>query len=190
MRQLGMAFTAYVMNNGEYFPRPGVGTSVDDWIFWEPSRDITKGAIAPYLGSTISADIYRCPSDRWAERTNNYKYSYSVNYLICRLPPTGWAGIYSPDNNDTLRLTQIVDPSSKILLIDESADTLDDGCWAWQQTLGSGKNVMANRHDRSKEAITDPNAGYGNASYADGHAEFASRSQSFNKFYYDPKYRP
>ena len=36
---------------------------------------------------------------------------------------------------------QYVPASDKILLIDESSTTVDDGCWAWMSTFGSGQNT-------------------------------------------------
>ncbi len=82
-------------------------------------------------------------------------------------------------------MSQIYDPAEKILLIDESSETLDDGCWAWQDSFGSGRKVMSNRHDREAELSSDPNAGRGNAAFVDGHAEFIPRIDSFNPRYYD-----
>jgi prepilin-type N-terminal cleavage/methylation domain-containing protein/prepilin-type processing-associated H-X9-DG protein len=196
LRQLGNAFVMYVDAHKGYFPRPGAGTSREDWIHWEPTRKLEESPIAIFLSKPVSAQHFRCPSDDVNARPppGTYKYSYSANYLILRLPPTGsWNGHYAAlygnprETNATMRITEIVSPPDKILLIDESNDTADDGCWAWQQNLGQGKNVMANRHDKSKEAITDPQAGRGNAVFCDGHAEFVARSASFNAFHYDPK---
>jgi len=192
IRQLGNAFVMYLNENKSTFPRPGVEQLPEDWIYWEKSRDISDSAIGKYLASNrpIDKSYFRCPSDDWSVRINGYPYSYSVNYLICRLSAKGFGGVYGAgETNNSLRITDIVNPSSKILIIDESADTADDGCWAWQQSFGSGKNVMSNRHDKSKEAISNPRAGRGNAGFADGHAELLGRDASFNPFFFDPKKR-
>jgi prepilin-type N-terminal cleavage/methylation domain-containing protein/prepilin-type processing-associated H-X9-DG protein len=192
IRELGNAFVMYLNENKNTFPRPAVEQQPEDWIYWEKTRDLSDSAIAKYLSSNrpVNASYFRCPSDDWSLRVNGYPYSYSVNYLICRLSAKGFSGVYGAgETNNCMRITEIVNPANKILIIDESADTLDDGCWAWQQSFGSGKKVMSNRHDRSKEAITNPRAGRGNAGFADGHAEFVGRSASFDAFYYDPKKR-
>jgi prepilin-type processing-associated H-X9-DG protein len=78
--------------------------------------------------------------------------------------------------------------SQKILIIDESSETLDDGCWAWQWNGGEGFNMLSNRHDRRKETANDPKAGVGNVAFCDGHAERMPRLRTFNPNYYDPLY--
>jgi prepilin-type N-terminal cleavage/methylation domain-containing protein/prepilin-type processing-associated H-X9-DG protein len=199
MRQLGVAFSMYVDGNKGRFPTSGVGGggwTPADWIFWEdvgPNRRLEDSAIARYLAKPIKKEYFRCPSDVLEARPapGVYKFSYSSNYLITKLPAMGsWIGIYAPDKNEPLRITEIVNPPDKILLIDESNDTLDDGCWAWQTTFGSGRNVLSHRHDKtlSKElAAQDPKAGRGNVLMADGHAEFVPRKASFDPFHFDPK---
>jgi prepilin-type N-terminal cleavage/methylation domain-containing protein/prepilin-type processing-associated H-X9-DG protein len=192
LRQLGNAFIMYTNENRGSFPRPGVGGTAwvyEDWIYWEdlPTRRLQDSAIAKYLSKPVSATVFRCPSDDMAAHPNKYVYSYSVNYMVCRLPEKYFGNPYGAGEQTTpLKASQVIDPSNKILLIDESTDTSDDGCWAWQQTLGSGKNVISNRHDKSKEKIADINAGRGNANFCDGHAENVFRKASFDPFYYDP----
>jgi prepilin-type N-terminal cleavage/methylation domain-containing protein len=159
MRQLGAAFTMYVNNNQGHFPRPGVARKPEDWIFWEPDRNLSDSAVAPYLAQPTKPEFFRCPSDDWTGRPNEYYYSYSVNYFICRLPEDVFGNVYANESSNTLRISEIVNPSNKILIIDESSETVDDGCWAWQYDLGKGQNVISNRHDRSKEAKADLNAG-------------------------------
>ena len=202
MRQLGQSFMMYCNNNKGRFPRPGVAAQPEDWIYWEdeppgtnPARNISDSAIAPYLGKPVNPEVFRCPSDDVINRRAgvNYRFSYSANYLILRLPESGWPNIYGPgESNAPLRLTEIVSPADKIVLIDESPETVDDGCWAWQSTLGSGFNVISVRHMKRQEQITlltQPNAGRGNALFADFHADYIERKKSYDAFYYDPKKR-
>jgi prepilin-type N-terminal cleavage/methylation domain-containing protein/prepilin-type processing-associated H-X9-DG protein len=189
LRQLGSAFIMYTNENRGSFPGSGRGGTVwafEDWIYWEnlPTRRLQDSAIAKYLGKPVNVNMFRCPSDDMAAHRNGYVYSYSANYLVCRFPDLS---AYPPGEPIApLKVTQVVDAANKILLVDESAETVDDGCWAWQQNFGKGRNVISNRHDRSKEAVTDFNAGRGNANFCDGHAEFVFRRQSFDPFYYDP----
>ncbi len=189
LRQLGNAFIMYVNNNKGYFPRPAVDDDPEDWIYWDqPTRDLSDSAIAPYLGNKpTNPNYFRCPSD--TEILNrNYKYSYSANYLILRLDTSnGWGGIYGAgQTNSTMKISQIRNSSNKILLIDESSATVDDGCWAWQQNNGEGANMLSNRHDRKQEVKTNLSAGRGNVNFCDGHAEFIQRIETFNPYYYNP----
>ena len=88
----------YCNNNQGRFPRPGVAQHPEDWIFWEdmprgtnPNRNIDDSAIGPYLGKPVNPEVFRCPSDDVEVRRPgvNYRFSYSANYLILRLPPRG-----------------------------------------------------------------------------------------------------
>src|SRR4051794_15114928 len=98
LRQLGLAFAMYTNNNKGFYPRAtprynAQAQAREDWIYSEEAagkaRDISESAIAQYLGSApISKDYFRCPSDDWQshglnDATEPYKYSYSMNYLIC-----------------------------------------------------------------------------------------------------------
>jgi hypothetical protein len=76
--------------------------------------------------------------------------------------------------------------ASKILIIDESEITVDDGCWAPQNWANDKQNVLSNRHDRLSENRMDPNFGRGNVIYVDNHYEFCERKRSFDPKYYDP----
>ena len=191
MRQLGQAFTMYQNAHKGRFPRPGVNQEQEDWIHWERSRDINNSALAQYIGRPVNPAVFRCASDDYMIRRSNpgnpYNYSYSANYLILRL---NWNGQYEPGRvSPPMRITEIVNPSDKIVLIDESMDTADDGCWAWQQSFGSGQNIISNRHNRRKEDRANPDAGYGNVVFADGHADRIERRKSFDQRFYDPKYK-
>jgi len=198
MRQIGQAFTMYCNNNKGRFPRAGAGSDPADWIYWEDTppgsntaRDINLSPLAPYLGIPVNREVLKCPSDTGARRAGvTYEFSYSSNYLITRLPDS--FGAYPGESSAPLRVTEIVNASDKILLIDESPQTVDDGCWAWMSTLGSGENIISVRHMKRQEQIqllTQPNAGRGNVCFADGHAEYIERKKSFDANNYDPKKR-
>ena len=191
MRQLAVAFTMYLNDNGGRFPRPAqhLVPRPEDWIYHQPDRDPECGTIARYVSRPFDPRLYRCPSDDIASHPSlpsillgapptRYDYSYTVNEYICRLWP-----------NPTLRINQVRNPSEKILLIDESATTIADGCWAWQPSQGAGKNVLSNRHDRRSENPKRADAGRGNVAFADGHAQFLSRQDSYQRRHYDPTMR-
>ena len=203
LRQIGQAFAMYCNNNKSRFPRPGVAQQPEDWIYWEDmpagtdrNRSLDKSALAPYLGSTVDPEVFRCPSDDVESRRPgvNYRFSYSANYLILRLPPSSpdWIAAYAnyPGGNVPLRVTEIVSPTDKIVLIDETANTVDDGCWAWMFKLGDGQNIISNRHMKRQEQVETldrAEAGKGNALFADFHADYVERKKSFQPMNYDPK---
>jgi len=205
MRQIGQAFQMYVSNNKGTFPRPGVGGGAftpEDWIYYEdtaPDRKMDDSAIAKYLGTPLNRSVFQCPSDDVTVRrpgAEKYPYSYSGNYLIMRLGPSFgnvYDAVWGPgQTNDTMRITQVVNAPDKILLIDETAETVDDGCWAWMGDLGQGYNVMSTRHMRRQEQLqflNDYRAGWGNALFVDGHAGKIERKASFDRKNYDPLFR-
>lgn len=184
MRNIVTAFVMYTNVSKGQFPRPaGGGATKEDWIYWENTvaRPVDDSRIAPYISQPFTPEIFRCPSDnveghRGVANSTRYDYSYSVNFNICKIVTQG----------KTLKLAQIRNSSSKILLVEEAADTIDDGCWAWQATNGNGKNVLSNRHDKREETIADLTKGRGNAAFVDGHAEFFQRSDSYDPLYWDP----
>jgi prepilin-type N-terminal cleavage/methylation domain-containing protein/prepilin-type processing-associated H-X9-DG protein len=208
LRSLGVAMFSYVQRYQRY-PRPASGqVSPEDWFHWtdSPVHKPVNGGIAEFLerGGPASNPVWYCPSDdrdTHTVRSNDrvwYPFSYTVNFVICTFyrlheQPGGklsqWPTVTEPDGSRwarTMSYSQVKQPESKILIIDESSETIDDGCWAWQWAAGGGANVLSNRHDRRNEAKTDPNAGYGNASFVDGHAERVPRVRSFDPKYYDP----
>lgn len=176
LRGISLAMLSLVADDGK-FPGPAVDQRPDDWIFWHPGRNLEQGKLVKYLGGRFDPSWYRCPSDQnWVNRPEmSYTYSYTVNEKIC--------GYYQP----SLRLNQIARPAEIMLVMDESSDTVDDGCWAPQNYAGDAHNLMSNRHARQSELRYDPNAGRGNVAFADGHADFIERRDSFNPRAYDPK---
>ena len=195
LRQLSTAFVMYgnaFVKDG--YPRPGGGGAFrEDWIYWENTRDVTESRIAPYIsGSTFSPAILLCPSDvldSHINQPNSYKFSYSANFYMLKLADVAAYGETDYSGKRTLKPTQVIFPSQKILLIEETIQTIDDGCWAWQATGGNGQNVLSSRHDRTAEKVTDLKTGRGNVAFCDGHAEFFPRADTFKAAYYHPSAR-
>ena len=199
----------YVNNYKGKFPRPGVGRGAflpEDWIYYEDNASLNRRMddcpLAKFLGTPVNREVYRCPSDDVNVRRDaaaaQYPYSYSVNYLICRLGPPNWSGAtYTPvwgpgATNETMSISQVANASDKILLIDETAETVDDGCWAWMGDLGQGFNVLSTRHMRKQEQIqfkNDHRAGWGNVLFVDGHSGRIERKASFDRRNYDPLFK-
>lgn len=185
MRQLGLAFMMYVQENKQRFPAVAAESLPEDWIYWEQSRNRDNGQLVRYTGGKFVDKLYTCPSDIEENHRSGYKFSYSVNWNICRLSSRSRFN-YPP------KITQIRHPADKILMIDESWETIDDGCWAPENWFGDRQNMLANRHDRNAETArtTDPavalQAGRGNALFCDGRADYIERSKALSDTYYDP----
>jgi prepilin-type N-terminal cleavage/methylation domain-containing protein/prepilin-type processing-associated H-X9-DG protein len=200
LRQLGMAVIMYTNNNRGYFPAPSADPSPanpgdppppwnrDDWIYWKPGRDPNESALVPYLGNRFDERLYRCPSDIIENHVDwptfgRYDYSYSMNDQIASK---------QRGPGQQVKVTQVRKPWEKIILVDEAAETIDDGNWAPRHwfTLLDKKNMISNRHERAKEAIKiDLNvfrAGRGNVAFVDGHADFISRLDAYYEWSFDP----
>jgi len=195
VRQLGMAILQYTNDNRGVYPfhADGNGEHPEDWIWWQLDRvsDFAYGAIAKYLGATnnnsVQLDLYRCPSDNYLDRPRvlfgqPYPFSYSFNYFVAS------NGNYS--GPQCVTFTSILDPTRKIVIVEESENSLDDGNWAPQLVGTSLENFLSIRHDRRvpKDGAPLDNDRRGNAAFADGHGEYISRENSRDPTYYDPKY--
>jgi prepilin-type N-terminal cleavage/methylation domain-containing protein len=89
IHQLATAMTGYALAHHGRFPRPAEKSAAltEDWIYWQPGRDLSKSAIAPYLPQD-SFNVLHCPSDDGvrvqAFGTNPaYRFSYTLNALLC-----------------------------------------------------------------------------------------------------------
>jgi len=180
LRQLGISTMMYLDDNKQFYPWPGVAAYPEDWIYWQVGRDKNQGRLVKYQGKFFNENLYRCPSDQnWARR--DYKYSYTINYRVA-----GWkdGGI------GAVKLPRIIRPADKILYIDESDLTLDDGAWAPDHYFlpNDMHNLLSNRHDKRRETQNNPKLGRGCVIYCDGHYEFCERWKSFDPYYNDPLY--
>jgi prepilin-type N-terminal cleavage/methylation domain-containing protein/prepilin-type processing-associated H-X9-DG protein len=191
LRQLGMAMMMYTQENKGYFPWVGVGAP-EDWIWWHDGRDRDQGPLVKYHGGKFIDALYRCPSDVVQvqfRRSAGLDFSYTVNWNICYYPARG-----RPATEYPLVIARIPNASQKILMVDESAETIDDSCWAPENWFNDRQNMLAIRHDRRAEkaklgAPTQKQileAGRGNVVFADGHADFIPRKDALNAQFYDP----
>lgn len=130
LRQLGIAMLSYTRDNEDLFPGPAPGEGVPpeswDWIHYRPGFDPKTSAIAPYMGGFLNA-VFVCPSDDTSDRPRAielgrvpYPYSYSMNAYMAN-------GSNSYNPSTPVRTTSVINPSEKILLVEESEDTVDDG---------------------------------------------------------------
>ncbi|MGA2498924.1 MAG: prepilin-type N-terminal cleavage/methylation domain-containing protein [Tepidisphaeraceae bacterium] len=188
LRQLGIALASYNADNKGWFPHCAAGQMPEDWVYWQPGRNLDDGRLVKYMGKKLNPKNYICPSDNTAESRPSgvYQYSYSINYLI-----TGYYTSAGPNQPYTYmetphKNTQILSPSQKMLMVDESSSTIDDACWAPDHYMSDGHNLISNRHDKSAERSTDPNYGRGNVLFADLHADFVDRKLNLYPTNWDP----
>jgi prepilin-type N-terminal cleavage/methylation domain-containing protein len=195
LKQFGIAFQLYTTDNKGRFPACGAERRPEDWIYWENGRNINQGAIVKYFGKTFTKGVYICPSDDVESHpggVNAYKYSYTLNYNFSGYP---FLGPYEKITingvvveSKPCKLSNVKQPATKIMMIDESNETIDDGAWAPQHYAGDGHNLLSNRHDKHRERSTDPNFGRGNVLFADFHYDFIERKLSLDLRYFDPRY--
>jgi prepilin-type N-terminal cleavage/methylation domain-containing protein/prepilin-type processing-associated H-X9-DG protein len=202
LRQLGQAFVMYSNNNKGFLPftswNAGGSLRPEDFFWWQASRfaRVEESAIQPYVGfKKEQLDVFKCPSDQFdggrkpnAAAVGPYNWSYVMNWWIAgggsNCLNTGSFGPLPPNAVLTKKLTDVIHPTSKILLLEEDDSTIDDGqCVVWR--LQGGLNLLSLRHnlfkkrgnDVSTAAVPVPNPdGKGNVSFCDGHVEFAERA--------------
>lgn len=193
LRQLGLAMHMYAQDNDGLFPTGAslhYGEYPSDWVWWQPDRDVNHSAIARYVAArdaTLAA-MLRCPSDDIAVHHPGksgliYPFSYSMNASLSSddlkglLGPT--IGAEMPSLSDR-RLNSIRNAPTKVLLVEESAQTIDDGRWSW---IAPDNNVLATYHDVRQEVPESR----GNVAFADGHVDFVPRSFASDPAHADPR---
>ena len=90
-------------------------------------------------------------------------------------------------------MNQVLLPSQKIMYIDESEVSINNGEYnpsvnpSNADSTSKDYSAIAERHElKNKKNSQDAK---GNVAFADGHAEFFSRSDAFKKQYCDPDYK-
>jgi len=199
MRQISMAMMMYANENRGCFPfiaslhNTGNTDLREDWIHWRtpPQQGgLRTSSIARYLASDDPTlkQIFTCPSDDGVRTlvATAYKYSYSMNgYLDPR-------GAQDGTSKRVIRMGTIRNPSDKVMLVEESRQTINDGHWDAGSYGGPNWHLdfdrISIRHDDTlldskpivTGAISDPFK-RGNVSFCDGHIEFVTRA-----FAHDP----
>ncbi|HEY7117723.1 MAG TPA: prepilin-type N-terminal cleavage/methylation domain-containing protein [Tepidisphaeraceae bacterium] len=196
LRQIAQSTIMYINANRGFMPADSTRGDSGDWIAWQSGRKLEESAIAPYIGTTLNPDLFRCPSDDYQSRVRNagYQYSYSINFLIAS--PPNWDDTWAMDGcQRAARLTQVRNSAEKIMYFEEDERTLDDG--RGDLTKTDHINLLAIRHDRKRvnpdNVVGGPtyypplNADRrGNAAFCDGHVDMISRKDAHDKKSYDP----
>ncbi|HYE17801.1 MAG TPA: prepilin-type N-terminal cleavage/methylation domain-containing protein [Tepidisphaeraceae bacterium] len=183
LRQLGTAMVMYANDNrGRYpFHADRNAEFPEDWIYWQPARDVNASAIAKYVPPG-SGDAFRCPSDDPNHRPRMlsypYRYSYSINMLFTSNPTVA----------NRITYAVVRRPSEKILLLEEDARSIDDGNFHPTLTGQPLENFLGVRHDAKAAKGTGADDEWvGNVALADGHCEAVTRRQSRDAMRYDPR---
>lgn len=194
IRQIGLGFMLYIDDNADTFPGAAAKLPtfpvVEDWIYWNVNdsriddpmrRNPNKAPIAQYT-SGFNEDLFRCPSDRdLREKLKRppahvlYKYSYTANSFYVNEKNRGMTSLFPGDFNlDNLpfKSTQIVSPSSKLMLVEEHGTKTmpDDGRWT-----PTTKKLIRIAHPipyaPGDSQITIRHGGRGSVFLGDGHVE-------------------
>jgi prepilin-type N-terminal cleavage/methylation domain-containing protein/prepilin-type processing-associated H-X9-DG protein len=187
---------------------PGVGMGQN--TTGNPPRPLEKSKIAPYIGGLAPGSrtngniVLRCPADRrWATRQHYtatrppYRFSYSLNgYGTAE----GMASDIQYANATTLsratrnRLTAVVNPSSKFMMIEERTDYAD-GVTEFQAPVVAfpGVGTINFAANTGGPWIEDGGWTFGNylavkhgklqanIGFADGHAGLLSYTNCYNR---------
>lgn len=167
LRQINLGFQLYWGDFNEMFPAPGsknaYGPQPEDWIWWQDGRSVANSAIARFVGN-FNPKLFTCPSDTRAQSLQTqgvlpddpYRYSYSLtSYDLEDDVNPGMSTIITKERQIyPFKSTQIINPGAKIMLVEESDDTINDPRWV-----------------PSTGSISDRHRGRGNVNFADGHIE-------------------
>jgi len=188
IRQVSAALFSYATENDKFFPAKGEISNPNsaDWIYWQASRDWRQSALGPFLGGPTGFNqaVLRCPTDELDRRVRNvsdpYLYSYTLNGRLAANPdaptdPTKYAA-------GPFRLGEILNAAEKLLLVDEDAQSLDDGNFNPTLVGKPLENFLATRHDRDRQV----DGAKGNIGMADGHAEWVERSYVKDVHHFEP----
>jgi len=174
MRQLGTAAMMYFQDNKGRVP--------DVWRWVPPPGGLgPEGALMKYHGKSASTALYMCPSDDPKTHRTPYPFSYTANWHI----------FFHIDSISIRKVSQIRNSSQKIMIIDESPETIDDPVWAPENWKLDQQNMLSNRHDKHREnarsLAQSLSQGNGNVIFADCHGEFLSRKLALDPSYCDPR---
>lgn len=175
LRQLGTATMMYLSENKDHFPR------IDSWEP-PPGGNGKVGALEKFHGKGGSPSLYICPSDYIKGHRTPFPFSYSAN----------WHFFYYVPTTSINKMSEVRHPSGKIMIIDESSQTIDDPIWAPENWFLDSQNMLSNRHDQHVErarlgGAISLHAGKGNAVFADGHSDFIPRTTALDPNYFDPR---
>jgi prepilin-type N-terminal cleavage/methylation domain-containing protein/prepilin-type processing-associated H-X9-DG protein len=134
---------------------------------------IQNGVLAPYLAGNLG--VYKCPGDHYASAAqrsigwDSRSRSVSMNAFFGAYdsnPGGSWAtgkNIWCPYYRQWLKLTTVARPSSYFVILDEHADSINDGYFL--------NNPDPNSSTKWGDTPASYHGGAGGISFADGHSE-------------------
>ncbi|MGV3756362.1 MAG: DUF1559 domain-containing protein [Verrucomicrobiota bacterium] len=173
LKQLATGMALYHGDFDETFPAPGsrlsYGPQPEDWIWWQYGRDIQKSSIARYV-DRFTPKLFTCPSDNEGRALQSegfiandpYRYSYTLtSHDLTNGANPGLSTIITQAREvHPFRSSQVVNPSRKIMLVEEDRKTMDDPRWIPNRPKPS---LVAERHGKK-----------GTAAFVDGHIELVT----------------
>jgi prepilin-type N-terminal cleavage/methylation domain-containing protein/prepilin-type processing-associated H-X9-DG protein len=168
MREIGMATTAYMMDNDDYFPRSSHSALANNVMPW-------GYAIVPYLGQgqytgpgadwdQLFNKLYRCRADL---RTDCWSYGKNVWFELTSGEIGELEGI--AEGPTYTKSSDVVHPSTTILYGELGSGSMGDHIMAHFWYLGGTPEVDAMRHGTTS-----------NYAFVDGHAEPCRFSSTFD----------
>ena len=154
---------------------------LDDWVnnvmTWDTASlntnnaMVANGGLGGYTAATV--DLYRCPADHYLSPAQKHasfarrNRSLSMNSVFGRFqsipagdPTVAGVSAFFPQYRQYLKQTQVPRPSKTWLIIDEQADSINDGFFINDPTQKSWEDIPASYH-----------GGACGFSFADGHSE-------------------
>jgi prepilin-type N-terminal cleavage/methylation domain-containing protein/prepilin-type processing-associated H-X9-DG protein len=180
MKQLQLCYQMYVGDNNDLVPpnlnSGGTGTaaSLDSWIAGAAQTDTTTTNIANGVlyQYNRSPALYACPANTKKVTSSSFGVTTtvpmtrtcSIEYSLGGGNPAGAPLARNVTFGSYSKYTQVRRPATKIVFVDESENSVGDGCFGCYPANSNVQmwwNMACNRH--SKGATF---------SFADGHTEF------------------
>jgi prepilin-type N-terminal cleavage/methylation domain-containing protein len=164
LRQVAMGMLSYAQDNEGKLPGPADTTAdrAEDWFYWRNTspHNTSKSIILKYVRQPDATKILRCPSDDTDVRSGPqpYRYSYTLNSMFA-----------------SRRIQTVQSPASKLMMIEESEVTVNDGAWKVPPIIES----LSTRHDPKQRK-------QGNVAYGDAHVDWFPNKDVVYPKYYDP----
>jgi prepilin-type N-terminal cleavage/methylation domain-containing protein len=195
MRQVGMALLGYAQDYRGSLPLAAWwdGPQAEDWIHWQSNRDMKQSALWQYLGK--SDRVLKCPLGI-LRPPDQYQYSYALNRKIAGAGDPARGLHRWPEY--ACRLTKVVRPSQKIMLVEPIPETIFDGMWDPNGIhIGPpgapAMDKVSVRHYTDNENLRIPvqgglPLGWTNTIAVDGHYMYIQRWKTLGGDYFDPRY--
>jgi prepilin-type N-terminal cleavage/methylation domain-containing protein len=205
LRQIYTALRTYANDYNGWLPLPSDSSGgsfnpqrgdrrPEDWLHWQPGRDLNSSVIRPYLSDF---KVLVCPAGiPQRDPIYIYPFSYSLNHYI-----TGSTHHQGPWElgSTSVNLKHVIQPWHKLLVVEEDSLTINDGSWSCGfldgGQMGNSTGYLSARHDLKHEyGDKSPAWGYtvgrGHGICADGTYLWVDRySTRMSHYYTHPRYR-